>query len=355
MTVVVLHLVSIFQGTEFPGYAWVDQTLEVLSYTPLSAIWAGTSAVALFFILSGYALHRMLSPGKMTYAGFAARRIARLWIPYAATLVIASIGIALVGSHKIAGQSDWMNSFLGTSPSAAMLGQHLLMIGQFDTKPIDFVIWSLVLEMRISLIFPLIFWAVESNRPILTLIVSLGVGAVSILAQHHLGSSSTSLMATFGAQTYFVIGALISKYQSQIRHQYNRVPGPYRAVLFLGALTLYSGLRISETYSTLLGASWIIIVALCSSHAGGFLDRSPIQWLGKISYSLYLCHAVVLLFLINWLYPRLSFASIVLLAIPAIFLLSYWLNRFVEQPAIALSRKLGRQLGGSLSKGAVRT
>lgn len=172
VTVVALHLLSLFQDTKFPQYARFDQALAALALTPISALWAGSSAVVLFFILSGYAVHRMLSPGTMTYGGYAARRITRLWLPYAVTLVLASISISLVGSHKVAGQSEWLNSLLGTSLSAPMLFQHMLMVGVFDTRPVDFVIWSLVIEMRMSLIFPLIFWAVECNRPMLILAVS---------------------------------------------------------------------------------------------------------------------------------------------------------------------------------------
>jgi peptidoglycan/LPS O-acetylase OafA/YrhL len=356
LSVVVLHLLSLFQYTKFPQYAWVNHALDALGYTPIAALWAGSSAVVLFFILSGYALHRMFSPARMSYAGYAARRITRLWLPYAVTLILASLSIWLIGSNKIAGQSDWLNSSLGTSLSAPMLIQHLLMVGEFETRPIDFVIWSLVIEMRVSLIFPLIFWAAECNRPLLTMGLSVIVGAASILVQHRMGSSSTSMIATLGYQTYFVIGALMSKHGTQITRQYARIPPAARAALFLVALTLYCGaFRLSTTYGTMLGASWIIIEALCSTPARKFLDWSPIQWLGKISYSLYLCHVVVMLSLVNLCYPRLSFSEIAGLSIPVIFIASLLLNRFVEQPAIALSRIVARQFGGSVMKAAVRT
>jgi len=355
LSVVVLHLLSIFQDTKVPEYAWVDHALDALAYTPIAALWAGSSAVVLFFILSGYALHRMFSPVRMTYAGYAVRRITRLWLPYAVTLILASFSIWLIGSHKIPGQSDWLNSSLGTSLSAPLLIQHMLMVGEFDTRPIDFVIWSLVIEMRVSLIFPLIFWAAECNRPVLTLLISVIVGALSILVQHRLGASSTSMIATFGYQTYFVIGALMSKHEMLIRRQYVRIPRAARALLFLVALTLYCGVfRLSATYGTMLGASWIIVAALCSAHAQKLLDCSPIQWLGQISYSLYLCHVVVLLSLINLCCPRLTFSKIAGLSIPVIFIASMLLHRFVEQPAIALSRIMARQFGGGVIKAAVR-
>jgi peptidoglycan/LPS O-acetylase OafA/YrhL len=356
LSVVLLHILSIFQDTEIPEYAWVNHALDALAYTPIAALWAGSSAVVLFFILSGYALHRMFSPGRMTYAGYVARRITRLWLPYAVTLILASLSIWLIGSHKIAGQSNWLNSSLGTSLSAPILIQHMLMVGEFDTRPLDFVIWSLVIEMRVSLIFPLIFWAAECNRPLMTLVISIIVGATSILAQHRLGASATSMIATLGYQTYFVIGALMSKHEMLIRRHYARIPRAARLLLFLVALTLYCGVfRLSATYETMLGASWIIVAALCSANARKFLEWSPIQWLGQMSYSLYLCHVVALLSLVNLWYPRLTFSEIAGLSIPVIFIATMLLHRFVEQPAIALSRIVARQFGGGVMKAAMRT
>jgi peptidoglycan/LPS O-acetylase OafA/YrhL len=287
----------------------------------------------------------MLSPAAMNYRSYGARRIIRLWIPYAVTLILAALSIRLIGSHRIARQSEWMNSFLGTTLSPQMLAQHALMIGSFDTRPLDFVIWSLVLEMRISLMFPALYWAVERYPPGLTLAVSVMVGAIGLFLEHHSDSSNISIAATLVCQTYFVIGALLSRFQSQIGQRYALIAPPAGVLLFAASLVLYCNcLRISATYSTMLGATWLVIVALCSPRAQAFLNRPLIQWLGKVSYSLYLCHVVVILALINLLYPRLAFSWIVLMCIPTIFAVSFGLNRFIEQPAIALSRAAGRRL-----------
>jgi peptidoglycan/LPS O-acetylase OafA/YrhL len=163
-SVVTLHLMSVFLDTQLPEYRWFDRIFHALSYTPFAALWAGGQAVTIFFVLSGFALHRMLAQGAISYPGYAARRIIRLWIPYAAVITLACISIQAIGSQKIAVQSGWMNSFLGVSLSPQLLTQHLLMVGVFDTKPLDFVVWSLVLEMRMSLVFPIIGQPTECDR-----------------------------------------------------------------------------------------------------------------------------------------------------------------------------------------------
>jgi peptidoglycan/LPS O-acetylase OafA/YrhL len=135
----------------------------------------------------------------------------------------------------------------------------------------------------------------------------------------------------------------LSKYEGQVRRRYLQLPSPLRSLLFAASLVLYCNcLRLSATYSTMLGATWLIIVGLCSQRARDFLNGTVVQFLGKISYSLYLVHGVVLLSLINLLYPRLPFGSIVMIALPGVVIVSTALNRFIEQPSIALSRLAGR-------------
>jgi peptidoglycan/LPS O-acetylase OafA/YrhL len=63
-----------------------------------------------------------------------------------------------------------------------------------------------------------------------------------------------------------------------------------------------------------------------------------------VSYSLYLSHLALLLFLINALYPRLGFLQVVLLAVPLALFCATLLCAWVEQPAITISRIVGRRL-----------
>jgi peptidoglycan/LPS O-acetylase OafA/YrhL len=344
-SVVMLHLFSVFLDTSFAEYDSFDRLIKWLTHTPFEIFWGGAQAVPLFFILSGFALHRMLSGQRMNYCSYAARRVIRLWVPYVAVLAIASVGIYFGGSHTISGQSVWMNSHLGTTLSEEMLVDHVLMLGVFDTRPIDFVVWSLVLELRVSLLFPAIYWAVERFRARDVLGFSLAVSLAASYYQSRTGGSSVSVVATLGCQAYFVVGAVMSRHVEELRRVYLGLPIAVKATAFAIAIVLYCNcLSISSTYSPMLGATILFAFALCSSAIQAALSRPVVRWLGKISYSLYLSHGVVLLLMINLFYPRVSFVEIVLICAPVSFLVATGLYSFVELPAIEFSRVMGRRL-----------
>jgi peptidoglycan/LPS O-acetylase OafA/YrhL len=242
-----------------------------------------------------------------------------------------------------------MNSHLGTSLSSQMLIAHALMVGVFDTNPIDFVIWSLVLEMRLSLLFPCIYWVLNRLPPWRTLVLSIIVGALATYVQRQTRGSSVSLVATLECQMFFVIGALMSKYEQSIRVVYLRIPKILKVALFALMIVFYgNSLGLSATFSPLIGATGLFGFSLCSESIQRFLNCSIIQWLGRISYSLYLCHAVVLLLMVNLLYPRLSFLQITLLFVPTALVVATVVYYVTERPAIYWSRAIGVRLGGQI-------
>jgi peptidoglycan/LPS O-acetylase OafA/YrhL len=341
LSVVFLHIISIFLSTDIPDYRPADTLYGVLSYTPLAAIWAGGQAVSLFFVLSGYALYSMLAARSMSYAAYATRRVVRLWIPYAAAIALAAASVYFLGSRPIANQSAWLNSFLGVTLTPRLLEQHALMLGFFNTKPLDFVIWSLVIEMRISLIFPAIYYFVVrfSWRPVLA--GSLLLGGFALLMQRRQGGGDTSAWLTVASTTYFVLGALIARNRNALVQRYASLSVASKAAVVTAGLILYSNcLHASATYSTMVGSACIIWVSLSSHAARSFLTGRIVQFLGRISYSLYLVHAVVLLALINGLYPRYSFGTIAVLVLPLSLIAAVVMNAMIEQPAIRLSRLL---------------
>ena len=92
------------------------------------------------------------------------------------------------------------------------------------------------------------------------------------------------------------------------------------------------------------GATGLLLLALCSRTADRLLNDSIPQWLGRVSYSLYLVHLPILLCAINALHGILGYPAIAALALTASFAAAALLWRFVELPAIDLSRRVGRLL-----------
>lgn len=346
LSVMVLHYTQIFRDTGFSQFATFSRYMQILSGTPIALIWGGSQAVTLFFILSGFVLYRMIAATPMNYLSYAARRVIRLWVPYFAVINVAALGIYLAGSHRIEGQSDWLNDLMGTRLSQHLLLHHLVMLGSFDTKRIDPVIWSLVIELRLSLVFPIIYWAVSRRHVATVLAASAAVAVTGAYLAKITQSPQASLYATMACQLYFVLGALAAAHESRIRSWYQRLPGAATIALgFLAALLYCNCLpHTSATLSEISGALWIFVMALGSTTLRELLSRPFPQWLGRISYSLYLCHFALVLFLINALYPGYTFTQIVMLAVALAFVLASLLYRYVELPAITMSRIVGRRL-----------
>ena len=348
LSVLTLHYVSLFTGTTYPQYQRFDELVRALSRTPVAILWSGSRAVPLFFILSGFVLYRMLGASSMGYLSYAARRIVRLWVPYAFVVAVAALAIAAFGSRPIDGQSAWLNDLLGTELSWPLLLQHAGMLGAFDTKRLDPVIWSLVLELRLSLVFPLIYWALQRLPSPVVLLVSVSLAILGSRDASGLHASSVSLGATLICQAYFVIGAVIARHEQRLMRAYRALPRLARWAAALLAVSLYCNLfELSSTYSTMLGATWLLLIALASHDARALLTSPVAQWLGRISYSLYLCHCVILLAGVNALYPKYGFTVIAMVCVLLSFLVAAILNAYVEEPAIRWSQRVGRWIQGA--------
>ena len=70
-------------------------------------------------------------------------------------IIIAIICQATISEYGISYLSEWFNRSW-TIESSQAIAQHILLVGKYNTDAYNGVIWSLVHEMRISIIFPLI-------------------------------------------------------------------------------------------------------------------------------------------------------------------------------------------------------
>ena len=116
-----------------------------------------------------------------------------------------------------------------------------------------------------------------------------------------------------------------------------RLPGWALAGLWVAAILL---LGPSIDYTCTLGAALLMALAIGSPRARRVLEVPPLLWLGRVSYSLYLIHVPVLLVTVHGLHGLLPLEALLLLAIPLALLAAEAMNRWVEQPSIALARRL---------------
>jgi peptidoglycan/LPS O-acetylase OafA/YrhL len=101
---------------------------------------------------------------------------------------------------------------------------------------------------------------------------------------------------------------------------------------------------VTFQYVAGIGAAMMIVAAISSPTAHRILTAQPIRFLGDISYSLYLVHIPITLFVVSWMFPAL--ASPVLCAgitWSASILIAFGFRRWVELPGMRLKWRQAAQ------------
>lgn len=313
-----------------------------LHYTPIKILVGGRPPVILFFVLSGFVLTLALRPGKWGYAEFAAKRLCRIYVPFFVAICIA-IGLYIAVEPKLVPEmSEWFNHSWSIPLSPELMLGHFLMLGKDSYITLNNPMWSLVHELRISMLFPVL--AILCLRwPRTTLIVTLVIYGASmfILPDVPRDTILRSLVETPQYFLMFAVGSIMAHHRAALSDWIARQPNilVVPAWFVCLALLMAPGTRIGlSTLSFTLGAAGLIALAI--SPQGSFLTAGPLKWLGKVSFSLYLTHLLVLLTVFHLLHDRLPILVLVLIVIPTSLVVAEVFYRLVEQPSMQLSRKI---------------
>jgi peptidoglycan/LPS O-acetylase OafA/YrhL len=303
-------------------------------FTPLRGLLDGYRAVLFFFVLSGFVLAIPFTRGPVSPTAFIVKRVVRIYPAYWICLAVA------IGAFSI-----FENPHLTFGTVANYIG----LVGG-ETQNYDSVTWSLAQEMRLSLLFPLIMLPVVRFRSRWVLIGSLpllvGPYALPLLG----GDGPVLILGSFVATAYyawfFVIGAVAAKhFEGMVA--YARAMNARRAALWLAVAIITYGMLPALGFAARLeeGAVGIAIIGLMVfGIARPGLSRllmSPIlQFLGRISYSYYLIHVVVIKFLVHLLFPAVPGVAIAAAAIGGTLLVAWIVYRWIEVPSIKLGQAL---------------
>jgi peptidoglycan/LPS O-acetylase OafA/YrhL len=213
----------------------------LFEYGLLRVTVAGSEAVVLFFVLSGFVLSLpFYSNQQFNYGAYAIKRFCRIYIPYIMAIVIAILCRELFYTEKIGELSNWFNVNWSTSLNVNSLTDHLLLIGTF-TSSLNNVVWSLVHELRISLIFPMIMFLLVRFNPIQGIGLAIAFSSVSIIYSFITNAPflGTELYSTIHYCSMFVIGALLAKYRRDLTDHFLTLSTKYKGLLFLTGVVLY--------------------------------------------------------------------------------------------------------------------
>ncbi|PEW97824.1 acyltransferase [Bacillus cereus] len=340
--------------------------------TYFSILWQGHSAVIIFFVLSGFVLSLPFYKGtEFNYLKYLIKRVCRIYIPYIMILFIA-IGIKL-GIHSkigtIPGLVQWGSWNIEVSFNRVI--DHILFLREFNSDAFIMVIWSLVHEMRISIVFPLIIFLLLRVNWKVSIGIAMFLSVIGYLLMKNIPSEfnmpvSTNYFITLHYSSMFIIGALLAKNReylvskiinSKVKYillplgllffSYPRIPFMLLSKL-IGEIDYGLYLIIIDWYIC-FGAVLIILSALSSKLFSKLLLIKPVQFIGEISYSLYLVHPIVLLTTVHIFYGKISVPLILLISFLFTMFVSVLCYKFIEIPSI----KIGRKLATKNSRGDV--
>ena len=333
---------------------------------PLRLLVSGHQAVMLFFVLSGFVLTLpYLRRSGLVYGEFLLKRFCRIYLPY-----LAALGLALAAdvasprlNHvltEMPRSNVWIAQTWSEPIRAGLLLQHVLFLGVYDNAQYNTAFWSLVYEMRISLVFPFIALAVLRWRGRWVALGSLGLWVLSMgfnRVMPHVLHAGASAVADVGDTVFyaamFVGGALLAKCLVSADRWYAGLKGWQVGALGVVSVFLYAYAAPTHAIRHLppglfdvlsaLGTLGLIMVAINCGPVQRMLTSRPVHHLGKVSYSLYLVHGTVLFVLIHTLLGRASLWVVFGVYLVATLAVTEVFHRLAEEPTMLLGRRLTAQ------------
>lgn len=318
-------------------------------------------AVDIFILLSGFVITSLLETKKESFGLYLSRRFFRIF-PLYLTFLLLSVVVAPyavdIWSHAPEGSMKGTRIEIAQDTMdywGAHLLAHLVALQSVVPRQLlpstDFAFlgqaWSISLEWQFYLIAPLLTYGAAKGTAI------RARGAIALLALF--------LILVGHAMPFGFIGRklplfLLGMGSYHLIKNGNRIPKTYvlYACFFLWCGGVVWGSPKVTPY-LLWGALMAIVLLRRAGGAGiaaglsRFLQSAPVQFLGHLSYPVYLSHMLVILSGL-WLGARFGYQDMA--AFPALLLgyvlvgtgaSSYLAHRYIEKPCHNFGRRLGKE------------
>jgi peptidoglycan/LPS O-acetylase OafA/YrhL len=220
-----------------------------------------------------------------------------------AAVLMSLVAMVLIRPEPIAGLSFWFNAYSWSHDFDPVWFLNYVLMTNHDTT-LDPVVWSLGHEMRISMVFPLLYvFLKRGGLWALAAVTALSMAAETALVVFHMHWIVRELLSSAKYLWLFAFGIMLYLHPSGM-HDTSPRARRISGLLWLPTLALASWsvgldpLGYKAQAFVTAGIAGIAIVALClrSNFMSDRVFGSRIaRWLGRLSYSLYLIHIPVLL------------------------------------------------------------
>jgi peptidoglycan/LPS O-acetylase OafA/YrhL len=306
----------------------------------------GKDAVLIFFVLSGFVLFLSFRGiDRLHYGPYLIKRFCRIYLPFAAAILISAGLYLLVQPAPLPGLSRWFNEQTwAEAPTFGLVAGHLAMTDHGPWQSLDVVMWSLVHELRISVIFPLIAFGILRGWRT-TLAVAFLLSFAGLALYRHVGGDVINLLSSARYLWLFAVGALMAHKRDALRAWMSERSVIVRASFWIWTLIVMAiPFEAVENLTTPVASVAIVLLCFADRPVDDWLSRPVPEWLGRISYSLYLIHVPVLLTLTHLLYGRVPMAALLALIVATSLLLAHIMYAVVERPSMRLGRILAKKV-----------
>ncbi|PAW32845.1 hypothetical protein CIT32_07840 [Micrococcus luteus] len=288
------------------------------------AAW-GAAGVQLFFIISGFVIF-MSARRADRPSDFAISRAARLYPPYWISLVFAVVLLLL---HPVPGfPFTWGQALVNLTMVQRWVGVD---------NVVD-VYWTLAVEMQFYVIILILLYLTRcrlSDRVVLwgSLAWSVISWAVVLFTAPHVGSDPqrdplwVKLLNNATVAEYaplFVLGMALYIARQTGQH---RGWVAAAAVSAVGSTFVMRGMPLALEVLVVV----LLAVTVMLRERTSVLLLAPVQWYGKISYSLYILHAIPGYILIHALWPYVGRNMAMLVALAVVSVLAWALQKYGEE------------------------
>lgn len=252
--------------------------------------YAGPISVNLFFVISGLLITQSLL-NKRTLREFALNRFLRIYPVFITIhIIIFAVG-PIIGYKWMAGIGivDYVTSFITNA---------MLLPGIFPLPIAQIVAWSLSYELFFYIIVGLV-WFVYRNEKF---------HALSKIALYALVISLGTVIVIYHRDfLFFAVGVLLFLCQNELRKRWK----PNKVFYFNGVLILilmYASYHIfTVPIVAVLLLSFLLFISIMMEYGllSSVLRSGLMSYLGKISYSLYMWHTMVM-FPLKVIVPKVS-------------------------------------------------
>lgn len=354
-----LAALFVLLGHTLAAFAWPAAFYVPAHWPFFSILFAGQEAVAMFFVLSGYVLAKpYVESGsgtrKLFLPTFYLRRFLRIWPPWFFAFVASILACKFLFFHPATQPtvSTWLAAFWQAKLTVPDFFRQCAFVLHDTNRQLIIQDWSLGVELKGSALIPL--FLICARRKHLALIFLIAVLLLVFVGTGHYYVS-------------FIIGVLAAQYDSCWIQRLVRLGRRVRVLLFIGGLALYQGNGVLYQFFphspaaykygwvlTAVGCGVILASVFGSPTLQRALNRKPVVFLGRISYSVYLLQFIIILCLLpplvaalnQWglTQPLILFSVTMLVSIAATIGCAALMYRFVEMPVINFSHGLTKKI-----------